>query len=400
MVKRAYKYRFYPDAKQEQLLRRTLGCARLVYNKALAARTEGWYERQERIGYAQTSSMLTSWKKQEELAFLNEVSAVALQQALRHLQTALTNFWSKHAKYPNFKKKRNGGSAEFTRSAFKWKNKQLKLAKCKQPLNIVWSRHFPDECVPSTVTVRLEPSGRWFISILVDDPTVKPLPPVDKKVGLDVGLTTLVTTSDGDKIGNPRQLKKKYQRLRAASKALSRKQLKSNNRAKARTKVAKIHAKIADTRKDYLHKLTTNIIRENQTIVVENLAVLNMIKNRSLARSISDAGWNELVRQLEYKSDWYGRELIKIDRFYPSSKQCGNCGFVIGKLPLSVREWECPQCKTIHDRDINAAKNILAAGLAVSVCGASIRPDRQGSKGQLRNPPGIIDGGGKKQKPK
>ena len=316
------------------------------------------------------------------------------------MQTAFTNFWSKHAKYPNFKKKRNGGSAEFTRSAFKWKNKQLKLAKCKQPLNIVWSRHFPDECVPSTVTVRLEPSGRWFISILVDDPTVKPLPPVDKKVGLDVGLTTLVTTSDGDKIGNPRQLKKKYQRLRAASKALSRKQLKSNNRAKARTKVAKIHAKIADTRKDYLHKLTTNIIRENQTIVVENLAVLNMIKNRSLARSISDAGWNELVRQLEYKSDWYGRELIKIDRFYPSSKQCGNCGFVIGKLPLSVREWECPQCKTIHDRDINAAKNILAAGLAVSVCGASIRPDRQGSKGQLRNPPGIIDGGGKKQKPK
>ncbi len=351
--------------------------------------------------------MLTGWKKQEELTFLNDVSSVPLQQALRHLQTAFTNFWSKHAKYPNFKKKRNGGSAEFTRSAFTWKNKQLKLAKCKQPLNIVWSRHFPDECVPSTVTVRLEPSSRWdasgcfaIVSILVDDPTVKPLPSVDKKVGLDVGLTTLVTTSDGDKIGNPRQFKKKYQRLRAASKALSQKQLKSNNRAKARTKVAKIHAKIADTRKDYLHKLTTRLIRENQTIVVEDLAVRNLVKNRSLARSISDAGWNELVRQLEYKSDWYGRELIKIDRFFPSSKRCGNCGFVIDKLPLSIREWKCTQCEITHDRDINAAKNILAAGLAVSVCGATVRPIGLGFERQVQKTPGIIDGGGRKQKPK
>ena len=351
MVQRAFRYRFYPDSDQEQLLRRTMGCVRLVFNKALAARTEGWYSKQERIGYKETSSMLTGWKKQEELTFLNEVSSVPLQQALRHLQTAFTNFWSKRAKYPNFKKKRKVGRAEFTRSAFKWKNGQLKLAKCKQPLNIIRSRHFPEECVPSTVTLRLEPSGRWdasgcyaIVSILVDDPTVKPLPPVEQKVGLDVGLTTLVTTSDGEKIGNPRQFKKKYQKLRATQKALSRKLLKSNNGAKARTKVARIHAQIADARRDFLHKLTTKLIRENQTIVVEDLAVRNMVKNRSLARSISNAGWSELVRQLEYKSDWYGRELIKIDRFFPSSKRCGNCGFVIDKLPLSVREWECPQC--------------------------------------------------------
>ena len=402
MVQRAYRYRFYPDAEQEQLLRRTLGCARLVYNKALAVRTEGWYERQERIGYTQTSSMLTQWKKQGDLEFLNEVSSVPLQQALRHLQTAFANFWAKRARYPRFKKKRNGGSAEFTRSAFKWKDGKLKLAKTKNPLNIVWSRQIPPECEPSTVFVRLEPSNRWFISILVDDPTVKPLPELTKQIGLDMGLTTLVTTSDGEKIANPRPFKHKFKRLKAAQKALYRKKLDSNNRYKARLKAAKAHAKIADARKDFLHKLTTRLIRENQTIVVEDLAVRNMVKNRSLARSISDAGWSELVRQLEYKSDWYGRELIKIDRFFPSSKRCGNCGFVIDKLPLSVREWECPKCSSTHDRDINAANNILAAGLAVSVCGANVRPDRLCSKGQLRNPsPGIDDGGGgQKQKPK
>jgi len=320
MVQRAYRYRFYPDAEQEQLLRRTLGCARLVYNKALAVRTEGWYERQERIGYTQTSSMLTQWKKQGDLEFLNEVSSVPLQQALRHLQTAFANFWAKRSRYPKFKKKSNAGSAEFTRSAFKWANRQLKLAKTKNPLNIVWSRPIPQGCVPTTVTVKLEPSNRWFVTFLVDNPTVVPLPPSQNKVGLDMGLSTLVTTSSGEKIANPRHFKHKFRRLKASQKDLSRKKLGSNNRKKARLKVARAHAKIADARNDFLHKLTTRLIRENQTIVVEDLAVRNMVKNRSLARSISDAGWGELVRQLKYKSEWYGRELIKIDRFFPSSK--------------------------------------------------------------------------------
>ncbi len=395
MVQRAYRYRFYPDAEQEQLLRRTLGCTRLVYNKALAARTEGWYERKERIGYTQTSSMLTQWKKQEGLKFLNEVSSVALQQALRHLHRAFVNFWANRSRYPRFKKKSNGGSAEFTRSAFKWANGQLKLAKTKNPLNIVWSRPIPQGCVPTTVTLKLEPSNRWFVTFLVDDSTVVHLPPSQNKVGLDMGLSILVTTSNGEKIANPRHFNQKFKRLKAAQKSLSRKKLKSNNRRRARLKVAKAHAKIADARRDFLHKLTTNLIRENQTIVVEDLAVRNMVKNRSLARSISDASWGEFVRQLQYKSEWYGRELIKIDRFFPSSKRCGNCGFILDKLPLNIREWECPQCKTTHDRDINAAKNILAAGLAVSVCGANVRPDRLCSKGQLRN-----SRKGKKQKPK
>jgi putative transposase len=396
MVERAYKYRFYPTPEQELLLRRTMGCVRLVYNKALAARSEGWYQRQERVGYNETSSMLTSWKKEEELSFLNEVSCVPLQQTLRHLSKAFENFWAKRAKYPNFKKKRNGGNAEFTRSAFKWKDGKLWLAKCSEPLNIVWSRYFPIGCDPSTVTVKLEPSRRWFVLFLVDDPKIAPLPPTTKNIGIDAGVTSLVTTSDGVKIANPRHFNGKYRRLRAAQKTLSRRLKGSKNREKARLAVAKIQASIADARKDFLHKLTTQLVRENQTIAVEDLAVRNMVKNRSLARSICDAGWGELFRQLEYKCQWYGRELVSIDRWFPSSKRCGHCGHVIDKLPLKVREWNCPKCGTNHDRDINAANNILAAGLAVTVCGANIRPDRHSSKGQLRK----TSNRGKKQKPK
>jgi putative transposase len=395
VTERAYKYRFYPSTEQKELLRRTMGCVRLVYNKALAARTESWYQRQERIGYNQTSSMLTAWKKEMELAFLNEVSCVPLQQTLRHLSKAFENFWAKRAKYPNFKKKRNSGNAEFTRSAFKWKDRKLWLAKCSDPLNIIWSRYLPIECEPSTVTVKLDPQGRWFVSFLVDDPTVKPLPPTIKKIGLDAGLTSLVTTSDGVKIANPKHFNGKYRKLRAAQKTLSRRVKGSKNREKARITVARIQAGIADSRKDFLHKLTTQLVRENQTIAVEDLAVGHMVKNRSLARSISDAGWGELVRQLEYKCQWYGRKLVKVDRWFPSSKRCGHCSHVINKLPLKIREWTCPECGTIHDRDINAANNILAAGLAVTVCGANIRPDRPSSKRQLRNPQL-----GKKQKPK
>ena len=392
---KAFKYRFYPTPEQETLLRRTMGCARLVYNRALAARTEGWYERQERIGYADTSTMLTSWKKQEDLQFLNEVSCVPLQQGLRHLQKAFANFWEGTAKYPNFKKKHNGGSAEFTRSAFKWKDGQVWLAKCRDALPIRWSRQLPKGCEPSTITVKLDASGRFHISLLVDT-TVEPLlPRCDKSIGLDVGITSLIATSNGDKIANPKHFKRLRSKLRRVQKSLSRKQKGSNNRHKQRQKVAKVHSAISDSRKDFLHKLTTQLVNENQTIVVEDLAIKNMVKNHKLAQSISDASWGELVRQLAYKCEWYGRQLIKIDRWFPSSKRCGNCGHIVDKMPLNVREWDCPKCQVNHERDINASKNILAAGLAVSVCGANIRPDNQMVKGQLRN-----TRQGKKQKPK
>ncbi|NES79408.1 MULTISPECIES: RNA-guided endonuclease TnpB family protein [Okeania] len=395
MVEKAYKFRFYPTPEQESLLRRTLGCVRLVYNKALAQRTQAWYEKQERVGYKQTSAMLTNWKKQEDLDFLTEVSSVPLQQGLRHLQSAFSNFFSGRAKYPNFKKKRNGGSAEFTKSAFKWKDGQVYLAKCVEPLPIRWSRQLPQNFVPTTITVKLDPSGRWSISLRVSDTRNLKIKPVLKQIGIDLGITSLLTTSDGEKIANPKNLQKLHKKLRLAQKSLSRKTKGSNNYQKARLKVARIHAKIKDSRLDYTHKLTTQLIKENQTIVVEDLAVKNMVKNHKLARAISDANWGELVRQLEYKAEWYGRELIKIDRYFPSSKRCSNCGHIVEKLPLSIREWDCPECATHHDRDINASVNILrmgtrvgdrrkgtptkkAAGLAVSVCGATVRPE--GSK--------------------
>ncbi|MGD1703502.1 RNA-guided endonuclease InsQ/TnpB family protein [Dapis sp. BLCC M229] len=388
MVEKAYKFRFYPTPEQESLLRRTLGCVRLVYNRALAARTQAWYENKERVSYKQTSTMLTSWKKQEDLDFLTEVSSVPLQQSLRHLQTAFTNFFSGRTKYPNFKKKRNGGSAEFTSSAFKWKDNQVYLAKCAEPLPIRWSRQLPQNSVLSTITVKLDPSGRWSVSLRVNDTRDLKLKPVKKQVGIDLGITSLLTTSDGEKVANPKNFQKLHKKLRLAQKSLDRKtDKKSNNYQKARLKVARIHAKIKDSRGDYTHKLTTQLIRENQTIVVEDLAVKNMVKNHYPppsppgrgARGVgSDANWGEIVRQLEYKAEWYGRELIKIDRYFPSSKRCSSCGYVVEKLPLNIREWDCPKCGSHHDRDINAAINILAAGLAVSVCGATVRPE--GSK--------------------
>ncbi len=383
-MQKAFKYRFYPTAEQESLLRRTMGCVRLVYNKALDARTSGWYERQERIDFVQTSSMLTSWKKQEDLDFLNEVSSVPLQQGLRNLQKAFTNFWAGRAKYPNFKKKHSGGSAEFTKAAFRWRDGQVFLAKCTEALPIRWSRDLPSGCEPSTITIKLEASGRWFASLLVDT-DIAQLPKSDKQIGLDVGITSLIATSNGDKITNPKHFKQLRKKLKRVQKALSRKQKGSNNRHQARLQVAKVHAQITDARKDFLHKLTTQLVRENQTIVVEDLAIKNMVENHKLALSISDASWGELIRQLAYKCEWYGRELIKIDRWFPSSKRCGNCGHIVDKLPLNIREWECPKCGMNHDRDINAAHNILAAGLAVSVCGANIRPERESSIGQLRN---------------
>ena len=391
MVERAYKYRFFPTAEQENLLRRTMGCVRKVYNLALDARTKAWYENSERISYSKTNSLLTDWKKTEELDFLNEVSCVPLQQCLRHLQKAFANFWGKRAKYPRFKAKRNGGSAEFTKSAFKYRDGNLWLAKCKEPLSVVWSRLLPDGCSPSTVTVKLEPSGRWFVSLLIDDYTVETLPPTKKQVGIDAGVTSLISTSDGKKISNPKHFNRLYKKLKAAQKELSRKTKGSSNQDKARLKVAKIHAKIKDVRTDFLHKLTTSLVRSNSLIAVEDLAVRNMVKNHKLARSISDAAWGEMFRQLEYKCDWYGRKLVKIDRFFPSSKRCNHCGFVVDKLPLNVRKWDCPSCGTKGiDRDINAGKNILAAGLAVIVCGATVRAEQSKS----------VKPGAMKQKPK
>ena len=379
-MKRAFKYRFYPTNAQAAELSRTFGCVRKVYNMALAARAEAWVLRQERVNYNATSAMLTAWKKTEELAYLNEVSSVPLQQALRHLQTAFTNFFAKRAKYPRFKsRKKSRASAEYTTSAFRFRDGRLTLAKMAEPLDIVWSRPLPEGASPSTVTVSCDAAGRWFVSMLVEDPGVKPLPAADTAVGIDVGLNHLLTLSTGEKIANPRHERRDRARLARAQRELSRKDKGSSNRAKARRKVARIHARIADRRRDHLHKLTTRLVRENQTLVIEDLTVRDMVKNRSLARAISDAAWSEFRGMLEYKAAWYGREVIAVDRFFPSSRLCSHCGALQGRMPLDVREWTC-DCGAVHDRDVNAAKNLRAAGPAVSVCGAGVRPQRKSSR--------------------
>ncbi|MEU8905540.1 RNA-guided endonuclease InsQ/TnpB family protein [Streptomyces mirabilis] len=375
-VKRTFKYRFYPTDAQAAELSRTFGCVRKVYNMALAARTQAWVTRQERVNYNQTSAMLTAWKKTEELAYLNEVSSVPLQQALRHLQTAFTHFFGKRAKYPRFKsRKKTRRSAEYTTSAFRFRNGELRLAKVSEPLRIVWSRLLPEGVSPSTVTVSQDAAGRWFVSLLCEDPGIRHLPATDAAVGIDAGLEHLLTLSTGEKITNPRHERRDRAALAREQRRLARKEKGSANRARARLKVAKIHARIADRRRDSLHKITTRLVRENQTIVIEDLTVRNMVRNHRLARSISDAAWSEFRSMLEYKAVWYGREVIAVDRWFPSSKLCSACGTLQDTMPLNVRTWTC-DCGITHDRDVNAAHNLLAAGLAVTVCGAGVRPQR------------------------
>jgi len=379
-VKRAYRYRCYPTPEQAAELARTFGCVRLVYNRTLEARTVAWYQQQRRVSYAQTSALLTAWKRDPELAFLNEVSSVPLQQALRHLQAAFAAFWAGRARYPRFKsKKRRWDAAEFTRSGFRFRDGQLTLAKMRAPLAIRWSRPLPAGAEPSTATVSRDSAGRWFVSLLVQE-AIEPLPAICQQVGIDAGLTSLVTLSTGEKVNNPRHERRDRDRLARAQRCLARKQNGSANGDKARRKVARVHARIADRRRDHLHKLTTRLVRDNQAVVIEDLHVRGMTANHTLARAINDAGWYELRRQLEYKCAWYGRELVVVDRFYPSSRTCSACGHLADTLALSIREWTCRACGVRHDRDLNAARSILAAGLAVAACGAGARPQRESSR--------------------
>ncbi len=355
------------------ILARTFGCVRYVYNWALRVRTDAYYQQGKRLYYSDLSCALTDLKKQEATAWLNEVSSVPLQQSLRHLDKAFLNFFEGRAEYPTFHKKHGKQSATYAASAFKWDGTSLTLAKMETPLTIAWSRPLPKDCKPTTVTISKDCAGRYFVSILIEE-EIKPLPVINAQVGIDLGLKSMVIFSTGETVGNPKFFAKDEKKLARAQRRVAKKKKGSKNRNKARRKVARIHARIADRRRDYQQKLSTRIIRENQIVCIESLSVKNMIKNHHLAKSISDVGWGEFVRQLEYKAQWYGRTLIKIDKWYPSSRRCFDCGHVLDSLSLDVREWTCPECAVVHDRDVNAAHNILAAGLAVHACGESIRP--------------------------
>ncbi|WP_327119491.1 transposase [Nocardia sp. NBC_01730] len=375
LVKRAYKYRFYPTGEQCEQLARTFGCVRHVYNRALAERSRAWTQEQRRISYAESDKMLTQWKRDLETHWLTEPSKGPLQAALRNLQSAYDKFWRKQTGYPQFKKKgRSKESATYFSNCFTYRDGQIRLAKQSEPLDIRWSRPLPDGASPSQVTVSKDARGRYHISILVEDTTIAHTP-IGSAIGVDAGITSLYTFSSGEKVSNPRHEKRDRERLAKAQRVLSRKQKGSRNRAKARLGVARIHARIADRRRDHLHKLSTRLVRENQVIAIEDLSVRNMVRNRSLARAISDASWSQFRSMLEYKADWYGRTVVAVDRFYPSSKTCSTCGRINTTMSLHVREWTCP-CGAFHDRDVNAAKNIEAAGLAVLACGDGVRPPR------------------------
>ncbi|WP_225852166.1 RNA-guided endonuclease TnpB family protein [Micromonospora sp. AMSO12t] len=265
-------------------------------------------------------------------------------------------------------------SAEYTTSGFRYRDGQLTLAKMAEPLNIVWSRPLPEGAKPSTVTVSQDAAGRWFVSLLCDD-RIEQAPAPSPAVGIDAGLDSLLTLSTGEKVVNPKHERRDRAALAKAQRNLSKKEKGSANRAKARIKVARVHARITDRRRDHLHKLTTRLVRENQTIVVEDLTVRNMVTNHSLARAVSDAAWRQFRTLLEYKADWHGRNLVVVDRWFPSSKLCSVCGALAQRMPLNMRSWTC-RCGQTHDRDVNAARNILAEGLSVIACGGGVRPQR------------------------
>ena len=383
-VKRAFKFRFYPTPDQEHILLRTWGAVRLVYNKALEERHRAWYERQENVSYADTSAMLSKWRNSEELGFLSETSSVPQQQSLRHLQKAYSNFWAKRAGYPKFKSRRKSNlSLEYSKSGFRFKDGQLFLAKMSEPLDMVVSRPFPEDTA-STVTISQNKAGQWFVSILCED-TVTELPKTGESVGVDLGVKDAVVLSTGEKINPPkRSVERAERKILRDQKRLSKKVRGSKNWEKARLKLARSHQELSDIKELWLHETTTDLVRRFDMIALEDLNVRGMTasakgtkekpgknvrQKAGLNRGILSNNLGEFRRMVEYKSDWYGKDAVVIDRFYPSTKTCSVCSTINTRLTLRDRVWVCEQCGSEHDRDINAAKNIEAAGRAVLVCG-------------------------------
>lgn len=358
-----YQFRIYPTEPQKAELAKVFGCCRYIYNRALRYRTDAWQEKQEHVGYNQSSAELTKWKREEETAWLREVSSVPTQQALRHLNNAFVRFFNKESKYPAFKKKSHRQSAEYTASAFKFSrpdpnNPNLVVSGLGR-LDVNWSRKFQSN--PTTITITKRPSGRYFVTLVLDEEFSK-LAPTGKTVGVDLGINRLATLSDGERIGNPKHTSKNQARLAKAQRILSRRVKGSGMWNRQRIRVARIQEHIGNARKDHLDKVTTDLVRRCDRISIEDLNVRGMVKNHSLAKSISDASFSQFRTMLEYKCERYGRELRLVDRFFPSSKRCSSCGHILTSLSLDVREWDCPECGAHHDRDENAAKNIHSAG--------------------------------------
>ncbi|WP_251964132.1 RNA-guided endonuclease InsQ/TnpB family protein [Salinibacter ruber] len=368
-IKRTYRYRLYPNEAQKQKLARTFGCSRWVYNWALETKTKAHYQDEESLSFTDLSSRLTSKKKEEETKWLSEVSAVTLQQSLRNLNQAFTNFFEGRAEYPSFKSKKGDQTARYVGTAFDIREengkRKLRLSKMPGLINIRWSRELPSE--PSSCTVTKNAAGQYHVCFVCTE-EVELLPRVNGEngdlefVGVDLGIESLVTLSTGEKVGNPRWFENEYKRLRREQQKLSRKEKGSNNWERQRKRVAKVHQRIQDRRKDFIEKLTTRLVENFDVIVIEDLSVKAMQQNGSLARHISQAGWNQIIRRLRDKCEWYGRTLVIADKWFPSSQRCSECGHIDGKKSLDVRDWTCDECGICHDRDINAAKNLSRVG--------------------------------------
>jgi putative transposase len=384
-----YRYRIYPTATQQRALARAFGCARVVYNDGLRLREHAYQAGLPFINDTELSHRVIALaKRTPERAWLSEVSAVVLQQSLADLNRAYRSYFRAlrqrkaalardekarlRVRKPRLKSRHHNQALRFTRNSRfgLTATGRLRLPKVGQ-IPVVWSRDLP--AGPSSVTITLDGAGRYHASFVVEVIQARQ-PSSSSAVGVDVGLTTFAALSDGRKIDNPRWLRQREKALRRSQRNMSRKQKGSCNRDKARRRVARLHARVVDARRDFHHQLSTRLVREYETVCVETLNVAGLGRS-NLAKSIHDAGWGQFTAMLAYKARLYGRTLVKVDRWYPSSRLCSACGHRDGSKPLTVRVWTCPSCDVTHDRDVNAAKNILAAGLAVTACGPGVRPE-------------------------